>query len=305
MNPAICTLFEGDYHFGIGALVNSLYFHGFRGVVWAGYRRDLPPWARSTKRTPEFDEFLVADGCSIRFVALDTTFHLTNYKPSFMLEILNKYSLDSDALFYFDPDIVVKCRWSFFEDWVNYGIALCEDVNSPVPAAHPLRMAWRQFYANYGITLNSRWEAYFNGGFIGIARSRQEFLRDWFEILNLMAPEVGGLNNWNVRDRTFLFCKTDQDALNIAVMCSKLPFSPMGKEGMDIIPGGYTMSHALGSRKPWRRRMITEALRGYPPSLADKNYWVNCQTPIQLYSPTCLLRKRLALKCASAIGHLL
>ena len=43
-STGICTLFEGDYHLGLAAFLNSLMRAGYAGTVWAGYRGALPPW---------------------------------------------------------------------------------------------------------------------------------------------------------------------------------------------------------------------------------------------------------------------
>jgi hypothetical protein len=305
MVAAICTLFEGHYHYGLGALVNSLYQHGFRGIIWAGYRGVLPPWARPIKSAAGCEEYQVAPGCVIRFIPIVTSYHLTNYKPHFILQVWAERCPDAQALFYFDPDIVIKCRWSFFREWVTYGIALCEDVNSPVPAGHPLRMAWRQWCEGHGIALKFDGDMYFNGGFIGVTQQRMDFVRQWLRLLELIGGEVSGLQNQNVGDRTFPFCKTDQDALNISVMACDHPISAIGQEGMDFKFGGSTMSHAVGPAKPWRKSMIADALRGRPPRLADTSYWRSTEAPIRLYSGARLLWKRTALLIAAGIGRYL
>jgi hypothetical protein len=72
---------------------------------------------------------------------------------------------------------------------------------------------------------------------------------------------------------SYPFNKTDQDALNIAVMTAPEPVSIMGSEGMDFRPGGWTMSHALGMEKPWRQKFIRAAFGGRPPSFADREFW--------------------------------
>ena len=136
----IFTVFEGDYHHGLGALVNSAFQCGYRRNVWAGYRGPLPPWAEQAKDCGTYSELQVADALGIRFVPLESGVHFTSYKPRFMLDLLGTLAPDIVAMFYFDPDTTIKAGWAFFEQWVRCGVALCEDLNSPWNPTHPLRL---------------------------------------------------------------------------------------------------------------------------------------------------------------------
>jgi hypothetical protein len=306
MTSIVCTLFEGEYHLGLGALVNSLHASGFRGIVWAGYRGTLPPWVTSSKELDGFTEFSLVDGLALRFIPLTTKIHLTNFKPDFMLSLWQKHCPQAQSIFYFDPDITVKCSWSFFEEWVRAGVALCADVNPSMPANHPIRHAWKQFYQPHGVVFRREPDLYFNGGFVGLRREQIEFLHCWQRLQELMTPEIGGLQNVNVRDRTFLFCKTDQDALNIAAMASESPISPMGQDGMDFQHGGggYVMSHAAGMQKPWDKKFLRNLfLRGNSPSRADRIFFRFVKFPIRLYPSATLSCKRLFLLTASFLGR--
>ncbi|MGD0812836.1 MAG: hypothetical protein ABSA83_04475 [Verrucomicrobiota bacterium] len=306
MTSVICTLFEGGFHRGLGALVNSLYRNGYRGAIYIGYRGRLPPWVTRPTEGDGLTKFSPAQGLTLQFMPLETPIHLTNFKPDFMLTLWQKHCPQADSMFYFDPDITVVCRWSFFEEWVQAGIALCADVNSSMPANHPIRHAWRKFYLPHGITFRREPDLYFNGGFVGLKREHTEFLHCWQRLQELMTPEVGGLQNVNVRDRSFLFCKTDQDALNVAAMACEAPISPMGQDGMDFQHGGggYVMSHASGIRKPWDKKFLSNLLlRGNSPSRADRVFFRSVESPIQLYSSATLSYKRLLLLTASFLGR--
>lgn len=306
MKSTICTLFEGDYHYGVGALTNSLCNHGFEGIVWVGYRGNLPPWANPLMEHEKYWEYTVSDNCCLRFIKLETDYHLTNYKPNFMLDLWQNYCPEVESIFYFDPDIVIKCRWSFYEEWVSNGVALCEDVNSPLYQNHPLRMAWRKFYEPHQIDLTSPIETYVNGGFIGVHRSQKSFLDLWCRIQEIMAAAIDGLQNANIKDRTFMFCKTDQDALNIALMSKDFSASIIGKEGMDFEFGGFTMSHALGACKPWKSKVILDVIKqGKAPRLANKQYWKYVRSPIKLYSNLELFAKQLDLQIGKLIPRIL
>ena len=302
---AICTMFEGDYHFGLAALVNSLHAHGFRGTVWVGYRGPLPPWARPLAQDSTGSCFQVADELNIRFQPLTTKHHLTNYKPDFMLDLWEHHCPETEALFYFDPDIVIRCQWSYFETWARAGVALCEDVNSPLSRTHPLRFQWNEIYSRNGYPLQFTADQYINGGFQGITQENKAFLKDWLLVQEIMGREIGGLNKItkDVGGREHAFSKTDQDALNIAIAITKQPISVIGKEGMEFVSGGFTMSHSTGHRKPWNSNFLAESFRGHPPSAASKDHFANVETPIRPYSPMRLRKKRLELRLASAIGR--
>ena len=305
MDSTVCTLFEKNFHYGLAALVNSLYNNGYRGAVYVGFRGELPPWAKPVSERGDVSVFRVAEGLEICFLRLETAVHLANYKPDFMLDVWDSHCPNSEQLFYFDPDIVIKCRWEFFEEWAKKGIALCEDVNSPVPETHPLRKGWQELFTRHGIELSFKTDLYLNGGFVGVDRRNHNFLNAWCKVQAVMEEEIGGLEQalFDKPDRTTSFAKTDQDALNIATGLTQAPLSLVGKDGMDFISGGYIMSHAIGSPKPWNNKYIRRALGGSAPSLAEKEYWKNVEAPLRIYSPLTLSGHRLRVRLAAAIGR--
>lgn len=300
---AVCTLFEGHYHHGLGALVNSLYRHGFRGTIWAGYRRALPPWATPLSTNEGYQEFAVGESCVIRFLPLQSDLHFANCKPDFMLRIF-KEQPDLPGLFYFDPDIVIRCRWSFYEEWLSHGLALVQEItNGTMPANHPLRMQWIAFAKSLGLTIHRDLNQYFNSGFIGVARRHQSSLSLWQKLLDGVGQTKLSLQGFMPGDRTNPFYGIDQDTLNLTAMITDHPLSTIGPEGMDFVSGGFTMSHGVGTPKPWQKPMILSALDGRGPNAADQGYWSNATHPIRLHPRWRLASKKLDLVLGKMIGR--
>ena len=303
LKSVVVTLFEGDYHLGAAALINSLCAAGFAGTVVCGHRGPVPPWAEATGRLAPM---------VVNFVAVETAAHLTNYKPEFLLHVWSHLHPSADRLYYFDPDIVIKARWSFFEEWAGYGVALVEDVNSPLPESHPRRAAWRRGLARRHQLVRRETTHYVNGGFIGLATGQRGFLHEWREALAWVGQEIGGLDHSmfsfgtaqpDLASPTYPFSKTDQDALNIAVMTASQPVSIMGAEGMDFRPGGWTMSHALGAEKPWRKKMLRAALAGRGPSAADRGFWQHASAPLSIFPAGVTAWRRGTLALAALVGR--
>lgn len=306
MNITLCTLFEGNYHFGVAALANSLAAAGYSGELWVGYRGALPGWIVNS---PAFDaasgSFQATPSLKLRMLLLDTPVHFTYYKPTFIRDIFEKYAPEVTIVAYIDPDIVIKCDWPSLTDWfTDDGISLAEDVNWCFPARHPKRLQWNRFFKPHGMTPKRSLDRYYNAGFIGVSRAQLDFLKLWIRLCDLVVAYNKGAMDLKVGAATALFNSTDQDALNFAITVWDAPLNTVGPEAMDFAAGGYYLSHATGSVKPWHGRHIRQALAGRPPSLASKWYYQFANAPIKVYADSEFATRKFTLRIAAAIGRL-
>jgi hypothetical protein len=314
---AVCTLFEKDYHYGLAGLANSLVRNGFVGTVYAGFRGPMPEWASSAATVAvgswgNARRLEVAAGTAIVFLPMQTQAHFTNVKPDFMLELFAHEELGIERLVYLDPDICLVASWQFISDWLSCGVALCEDVNSPLPRNHPRRIGWRRYFGEHGIGLEYRSDVYVNGGCCGVSRSDIRFLENWRRLSQLMSELIGGLGTAKIeggagfRQLGFANCfdSSDQDALNAAVeMTGGLEYSVLPGAAMGFVSGAAVLPHALGARKPWRKKFLREAVQALPPTAADKAYWGCIDAPIRPMGGSRMRVARLALLVASAVGR--
>lgn len=312
----VCTLFEGHYHFGVAVLANSLYARGFRGDLYAGYRGALPPWyGLATDNVddlgPGGKTLQLEENFRLHLVPLETDRHLTNFKPEFMLQIWDGPAKDAMRMFYFDPDIVVVAPWVLFDEWVEYGLALCEDVNSPLGENHPRREAWRKYYRKNGIALSFKVATYVNGGYIGLTTENKTFLNLWKLIQKYMGSAIGGLHrsalsNTMIPELTGAFApfgKTDQDALNATLEAWGGKLSIVGKDAMGLIPGDILLPHAIGHPKPWQWNPLKQSFYGRPPRRVDVEYWKHANGILQAHSEGLVKQRLVAMRIASLIGR--
>jgi len=310
MSAIACTLFEKSHHYGVAALANSLYKNGYRGAIYAGHKGGLPFWAESAVENSGLGwggakTLALTEDLSIHFLPVDTAYHLAHYKPDFMIELIEGVAQDADGVAYFDPDIVITNKWSFYIRWMSYGVAMVHGiVSNDMPPTHPVRMEWRKVIEKMNRTTKRELHAYINCGFCGVSKSNIEFLSVWSEVVaEAIANYQMDPGQFATFDRTSTFWSIDQDAFNIAAMCCESPISEMGPEAMDFIHAGWTMSHATGSPKPWEKNFLLAALDGRPPSKAEKEYWSNTSGIINFYPPTHFRWKRLSILLASLVGR--
>lgn len=307
MKTTLCTLFEGHYHFGVAALVNSLVAAGYEGTVWVGHRGPLPDWIADR---PGFDESIgrlqVTPDLDLRVVELNPPVSLNYYKPTFMRDILETLEVEAGAVSYVDPDVVVKCGWATMQSWLSVdGIALVEDADWNMPANHPKRDRWDEFFALHGEVPKRRLDRYYNAGFVCVGRNRIPFLRAWERINERVAIESGsGMRDRKSGGPDSLFHSTDEDALNFTLSLCETPLNTAGPEAMDFVPGGNRLSHAVGADKPWQGQHIRRALRGCPPSVASHWYYRFADGPLTPFPVAVLARRRLSIMLADALGRL-
>ena len=301
----VCTLFEGNHHYGVGALLNSLYKSGFRGDALIGCRGQLPPWAGRNATIGKPVELAAAPGLALRFFDIQERIHLTNYKPTFLLKAFRELCPGADTGFYFDPDIVVCCNWDFFEKWARVGVGLCEDMFPRMPPTHPHRVEWARQAASAGYQARRQLEGYLNGGFVGLEQRHIGFLEIWKKLLEALGPEA--LMRYKFGGRDHALCSMDQDMLNATAMSAEEPISVIGPDGMGFFTGANSvMLHAAGSPKPWQKRMFWRTLAlGRRPTMADREYYANVQRPIRLFSPASLALRRFDLLLGCALGRYL
>jgi hypothetical protein len=232
---------------------------------------------------------------------LSTATHLTYLKPEFLGRVFDEFDPLCDAVVYMDPDIIVKCPWRLLRIWPKNGVALVHDVHSLMPERHPMRLSWQEYFAEKNAPADVPRDRYYNAGFIGLARAHRVLLAKWQLNIDAIQAEIGsqGIKYGAAGD---LFHSTDQDALNIALMMCPVPVNAAHAESMDFTSGGYLLSHAIGSPKPWDGGFIRDALNGFPPSLPAKAFFQHARSPISLFGNGARLL-RLSIGVASAIGR--
>lgn len=312
MGGIICTVFEGNYHYGVAALANSLYFNGFKGDFYVGYRGNLPAWVTSKwAQTTEFDwegnahTLNVKEDFRLIFLEVNQQRHLAHYKPAFMLSLMKDIAPLSTSIAYFDPDIVIKCRWRFYEEWMEFGVALVHEiVSQDMPVNHPTRMQWQRVIMECGKEVTKNISAYINCGFCGVSRENIEFLELWdYYITKAITTYKQDEKIFATFDRTSAFWSIDQDTFNMVAMSCNCPISEMGPEAMDFINAGWTMSHAVGSPKPWKNFFLRSMLSGFSPTLSEKQYWNYANKGIRSHSDFELKRKKYSIIIASFISR--
>ncbi len=301
-DQVVCTLCEGDYHQGVAVLINTLVNGGFTGLFWVGHRGPLPPWvAQLGKRE---DGLYQVGNASLGFQTIEDSRHFTHVKPRLMTDLIHQ-GIAGNLLWYFDPDITVRCNWSFFERWIRFGVCLNQEISMGVMASdHPIRCEWMELArrAGWGEPLRQQ-ERYYNAGFIGLALKDRAFLDTWLAANELASAAGVDLTLFQTGSRVNTFHFADQDAMNIAAMYAPTPLTTIGPEGMGWITGGFTMYHSVGSAKPWRKNFLVAALRGIPPSNADKHFLDSAWGPIQPFPLKRLKRQRSMARWASFIGR--
>jgi len=302
-DQVICTLFEGHYHIGFAVLLNSILRGGYSGLIYVGHRGELPPWTSQLKQLGP-GLFETTNGARLAFELLTPDAHFTNHKPNFMLDLIQR-GIATKYLWYFDPDITVRCSWKFLESWAAFGICLISDTtNGNMPPRHPLRCMWVEhaLKAGWGEPTTEQ-TRYFNAGFVGLDVRYASFLERWRDGIAMAVKAGTDVTAFMIGSREDTFFIVDQDMLNLSTMYAREPISAMGPEAMGFVPGGFTMYHSVGIPKPWRKRFVRLALAAKPPSNGDKHFLLCAEGPIQPFTPSELNSMRRAAKVGSMIGR--
>ncbi|TDQ09986.1 hypothetical protein [Pedobacter metabolipauper] len=291
------TLAENDYFLGVAALINSMVKHGTYGdKMIVGYRGDLPKWLPSLSPSRNGQSFMLSNNFEVEFVPVIGSLHMVHEKPKWFRYLTEVLEPGSDEYFFFDSDILIINRMSFFGEWVKQGVALCEDVNYDMGLTHPIRKQWVELCQQNEKNVTNQLSRYINSGFLGWTKETSDFVVDWDECSMIMAKISGDMKKFRVNDRTKVVLSTNQDSLNMAAMVTKCPLSVIGPAAMGFHFGLKLMLHPLGP-KPWTRKFFKEFLMGIPVRSADVMFWEVLGTgELRPYSKGFIQRKKLVIK---------
>ena len=272
----ITTLAENHYFYGVAALLNSIIRNGtYVDLIIVGYRGELPSWLPATTSADGKVFFEMDCGLRVELVEIEGSLHMVHEKPKWFRYLTEVLAPDADEYFFFDSDITVNQRMSFFGEWVRQGVAICEDVNYDMSATHPIRLQWAQLAEKEGKAIRNILSRYYNSGFLGWTRSTRRFVVDWDECSSILSKLSGDMTKFRVYDRSYVVLTTNQDSLNVAAMTTDCPISTIGPEGMGFHYGFNLMHHPLGGAKPWKRKFLLDFFKGRPPRYADLLFWEN------------------------------
>lgn len=298
----IVTLYEGNYHFGVASLINSLVSSKYNGLIRVGYKGELPRWINQLKKVDDIYE--ANNDIIISFVPLNPDMHFGYYKPYFLKDSLQEYPT-AENIYYFDPDIVVHAPWPFFTSWVNVGICLCLDNCFPyLHRNHPWRKEWKILGGENSDAI-SNIDYYVNSGFIGLTRSNISLLDTWIKLTEIYRQRGGNTHVFEKAEGSRAV-KTDQDLLNAVITISTdLNLSIIGTEGMGFTQPAYLMAHAVNNIKPWKKK-FTKFLftNGKSPSLLEGSYMKFANSPICAYDKFSFNLKQIDFKIAALLGRI-
>jgi hypothetical protein len=300
----VCTLYEGEYHLGVAGLINSLVANDYKGHVWVGYKKILPYWLdlSKIKLTDAGIKYIsITADTNIYFIELHTDYHLTNYKPHFLIDVINILNNDYHSIYYFDCDIVVRRNWEFYNRWSKYGVMACQEILCGYfPINHPLRLIWAEYATKWGYKITREVEQYFNAGFAGFRKDFSHSIFLWKELMECMKNEGVDLTRFSNKNRQYEFY-TDQDMMNLMIMLTSDPISTIGPEGMSFTNGGSVMAHAVG-RKPWKINYLYHALAGRKIRISDIEYWNYASGIIKPYSSFFIKYKKIEIGIGKLIA---
>ncbi len=270
----LTTLVENHYFLGFSALLNSLVDHGgCIDKVIAGYRYDLPTWLPPLTERNGIQTFTLPSGIVVDLVKLDGDgLHMVHEKPAWCLNVQENLAPEADEYYFFDSDITIDNRMSFYSEWLEEGVAICGDVNFVFDATHPARKKWAKAAEAAGHRIVNNIDSYYNSGFLGWRNDQKQFIHDWMEASRILSAYSGDMKQFRVHDRTYMVLSTNQDGLNLAIMITEEPISLVGPDGMGFTFGMQLMQHPIG-KKPWKRNFILDFIKGYPPRKGDLTFW--------------------------------